>query len=141
MTSRIKDGKAQRGLLFRLIHQQEGQTLIEVLIALAIFGVVAVAFLTALTTTSVALIVADQKTTAESLARSELEYIRNSPYADTYDDNGDGWLTDTAVWVFKIPTGYSLQILTGPAERAGMQQITVKVYQKGELVLTTVTYK
>ena len=42
----------------------KGQTLIEVLIALAILGIVVVAFMTALTTASRAIIVADEHTTA-----------------------------------------------------------------------------
>jgi len=58
----------------------KGQTLIEVLIALAILGIVVVAFMTALTTASRAIIVADEHTTAESLARSELEYVKKQGY-------------------------------------------------------------
>jgi len=63
----------------------KGQTLIEVLIALAILGIVVVAFMTALTTASRAIIVADEHTTAESLARSELEYVKSQNYEVTYD--------------------------------------------------------
>ena len=59
----------------------KGFTLIEVLIALAILAIVAVAFLTALTTASTALILADERTTAESLARSELEYVKSQPFS------------------------------------------------------------
>ena len=58
----------------------KGQTLIEVLIALAILGIVVVAFMTALTTASRAIIVADEHTTAESLARSQLESVKNQGY-------------------------------------------------------------
>jgi len=75
MRLRMRNRKAGRGLAPRRIGEQKGQILIEVLVALAILGIVAVAFLTALTTTSLALIVADRKTTAESLTRSEFEYI------------------------------------------------------------------
>jgi len=157
MTSRIKDRKARRGLLPRLICQQKGQILIEVLVALAILGIVAVAFLTALTTTSLALMVADRHTTAESLTRSELEYIQNSDY-----DNLEGgfsyelpsappeWDPDHT-----LPSGfdnYSLVVTGIPVdpvthetqqEDEGIQKVTVEVYQQGRLeaVLITSDYK
>ena len=52
------------------IGSSRGFTLVEVLIALAILGIVAVAFLSALATASTALILADERTTAESLTRA-----------------------------------------------------------------------
>lgn len=58
-----------------------GVTLIEVLIAVAILGLVAVAFLSALATASTAIIIADERTTAESLARSELEYVKSQDFS------------------------------------------------------------
>lgn len=72
----------ERGQGVRLRSKsQKGQSLIEVLIALAILAIVAVAFFTALTTSSRAIIIADEHTTAESLARSELEYVKSQPFS------------------------------------------------------------
>ena len=71
----------------RLMRDQKGQSLIEVLIALAILGIVAVTFLIALTTSSTAIIIADERTTAESLARSELEYVKSQPFSTPCPDN------------------------------------------------------
>ena len=139
MTSRIKDRKARRGLLPRLICQQKGQILIEVLVALAILGIVAVAFLTALTTTSLALIVADRKTTAESLTRSELEFIASSTdYPITnYETSVDNY-TLKVYAVFVDPVTHETQ-----QEDEGIQKVTVEVYQQGRLeaVLITSDYK
>jgi type II secretory pathway pseudopilin PulG len=129
MKLRIRNRKARGVFAPRRKGDQKGQILIEVLVALAILGIVAVAFLTALTTTSVALIIADQKTTANSLTRSELEYIQNSEYRD--DGNYD---------LIDVPTGYSLEVYVEPVEE-GMQKVTVKVYQQDKLVLTTSDYK
>ena len=64
-----------------------GFTLIEVLIAVAILGLVAVAFLSALTTASMALILADERTTAESLARTQLEYVKSQPFSTPCPDS------------------------------------------------------
>lgn len=69
--------------LFRIFARRErGATLIEALIALAILGVVAAAFLSGLTTTAKGTIIADEQATAESLARSQMEWAKseNVPY-------------------------------------------------------------
>lgn len=63
----------------RRLKRQEGQLLIEVLIALAILGIVVVAFLSGLATASRSIIIADERTTAESLTRTELEYVKSQP--------------------------------------------------------------
>lgn len=154
----MRNRKAGRVLAPRRIGEQKGQILIEVLVALAILGIVAVAFLTALTTTSLALIVADRKTTAESLTRSEFEYIENSPYHPggfTYELPSEfpPWDADQE---HTLPSGfdnYSL-VVTGvpidpdtrlplPEGDLDIQEVTVTVYQQGRPgpVLTTSDYK
>ena len=56
--------------------RESGVTLIETLVALAILAVVAVAFVSGLATASKATIIANEQSTAESLARSQLESIK-----------------------------------------------------------------
>ena len=129
----------------RLMWGQKGQSLIEVLIALAILGIVAVTFLIALTTSSTAIIIADERTTAESLARSELEYVKNSPYNPDYPPT-DSYSIDPTINI----TGY-LPVITAmfldpvtyseATEDTGLQKITVDVYHQGNLVLSTNNYK
>jgi prepilin-type N-terminal cleavage/methylation domain-containing protein len=63
-----------------------GFTLIEVTIAIALLGIIAVAILAALSTASMALIIADTRATAESLARSQMEYVKNQAYHEEYID-------------------------------------------------------
>jgi len=70
-----------RELHHALRGNSRGVTLIEVLIAVAILGLVAVAFLSALATASTAIIIADERSTAESLARSELEYVKSQDFS------------------------------------------------------------
>jgi len=60
----------------KLIKNERGFTFVEVVIALAILGVIAAGFLMALATASKAIIIADERTTAESLARSQMEYVK-----------------------------------------------------------------
>jgi len=87
-----------------VIKDERGISLIEVLIALAILGLVAVAFLSGLATASKAVLIADVRTTAESLARSQMEYIKQLEY-DEAPDNGeaaydkiDGIPPDYTIW-------------------------------------------
>ena len=70
-----KLGKALRG-------NSAGFTLIEVLIALALFSIIAIVFVGGLGTASRAVLIADVRTRAESLARSQMEYIKNQDYID-----------------------------------------------------------
>ena len=67
------------------MKNERGFTLIGVVIALALVGIIGVAFLGSLGNASRALFIADAHATSNNLAESQLEYIKNQPYADTYD--------------------------------------------------------
>jgi prepilin-type N-terminal cleavage/methylation domain-containing protein len=81
-----------------------GFTLIEVLIAIAIMGVIAITFLSALSTSSLALMTADKRATAESLARSQMEYVKNQQYESAPDEGAATYDKITDV----VPAGYSI---------------------------------
>ena len=57
-----------------------GIAMVEVLIAIALLGVITIAFLASLSTSSTVLFMADERTTAESLARRQMEYIKGQGY-------------------------------------------------------------
>ena len=60
--------------------RESGITLIETVVALAILGAIAVIFLSGLATASKAAFIADEQATAESLAQSQMEWIKNASY-------------------------------------------------------------
>ena len=137
--------------LKKLNRNQKGFTLIEVLIAIAILGMIAVPFLTALSTSSRALIIADERTTAESLVRSEIEYVKSQDYCNaswSYNVNSTGSTVpgqpDWLVGSHALPDNckdYSLTVNASPIDD-GIQKITVTVERDNDkLVLTTSTYK
>ena len=141
--------------LKKLNRNQKGLTLIEVLIAIAILGMIAVPFLTALSTSSRALIIADERTTAESLVRSEIEYVRSQDYCNaswSYNVNSTGStpsVLDPPCWLVAshaLPDNckdYSLTVNASliDGEDVGIQNITVTVKRDNDkLVLTTSTY-
>jgi len=150
---------AQMNCTKGLKGRSKGVTLIEVLLAVALLGIISTTFLSSLTTSYKAVAVGSERTNAESLTRSEFEYIKNSPYYPlgfsyeipaTPDDPPPWDLSRTALESHY--DGYSIKV-TGqpiyhdnhgtcpPGLDEGMQRITVKVYHEGNLVLTTSTYK
>jgi prepilin-type N-terminal cleavage/methylation domain-containing protein len=80
--------------MIKRLRKQRGFGLVEVIIALGLLGVIGIAFLTALATTSTAIIVSDKHATAESLARSELEFVKSQNYSGE-------------PWSYQLPSGTS----------------------------------
>ncbi len=130
--------------MIKLTKNEKGFTLIEVLIALAILGLIGVAFLSALATASKAIIIADERTTAESLARSQMEYVKDQLYIDY---NIEGHLLYDEIT--PLPTNYTIDFtvesLLDPnppnSPLVGIQKITVTVNHHGNEVLTLEDYK
>lgn len=76
------------------MKKEKGFTLIEVLIALSILGIIGIAFLGALATASKAVVIADERASAESLSRSEMEYVKSQDYS-------------SVDWSYELPSGTS----------------------------------
>jgi len=93
-----------------LKKNEKGFSLIEVVIALLLMGIIGVALLIGLATASKAIFIADERATAESLARSQMEYVKNQAYitAADYDAGvpGSGEVTYTKIADAEIPDGY-----------------------------------
>jgi prepilin-type N-terminal cleavage/methylation domain-containing protein len=68
-----------------VVNSQRGVSLIEVVIAIGLLGIVGVALANGLGGSSKALVVSDERTTAESLARTQMESIKS----ETYDASGN----------------------------------------------------
>ncbi len=125
------------------MRTEKGFSLMEVVIALALLGIVAVAFLGGLSTASRAIFTADERATAESLARSQIEDVKIQPYDGTNNPPGYAPLLD-------IPEGYEIYVTAerldpkgdGTGNDDGIQKITVTVkhHDKPE-VIKLVDYK
>jgi len=126
------------GVLGRITRSELGTTLIEALVALAILGAIATAFLSGLSTSSKAAIVADEQATAESLSRSQMESVKNADYvygATEYSPalipGGNDYFNYTAI--------ITAEPLHNPDD--GIQKITVTVKRSAKEVLKLEGYK
>ena len=116
-------------------YRESGVTLLETVVALAILGTIAVVFLSGLVTSSRAALIADERATAESLARSQMEWAENTTYVPGA----------TSYTPAPIPTGkdyidYSANI-TAESLDNDIQKIIVTVNRSGEQVFTLEGYK
>ncbi|MFQ6122707.1 MAG: prepilin-type N-terminal cleavage/methylation domain-containing protein [Dehalococcoidales bacterium] len=118
--------------------REQGVTLVETMVAMAILGAIAVAFLSGLATTSKAASLADERATAESLAQSQMEWVKNA----SYSYNATGYSPAP------IPSGkdyinYSATIAAEPLHNPddGIQKITVTVKHSDNEVIKLEGYK
>ena len=66
---------------------QRGVALLEILVGLAILGVIGVAYISGMTSTFNALGISQERVAAESLAKSQIEYIKVQDYIMVADYN------------------------------------------------------
>jgi len=122
---------------FNILRNNEaGVTLIETLIALALLGIIAAAFLTGLSTASKAAFIADERATAESLARSQMEYVKTRPYEPDATKYSPAEIPSG-----KDYSGYSVMIDAEPSHATGIQKITVTIKHLDKQLITLEGYK
>jgi prepilin-type N-terminal cleavage/methylation domain-containing protein len=140
-----------------------GFTLIEVLIALALFAIIAIVFAGGLSTASRAVTIADVRTRAESLARTQMEAVKNP--GCVYVEAPDGGVANYTK-ISDIPEGYTVwsmnrddEIVNGGSsdpvigipwdsenntdvpEDSGLQKITLVIKHEGKDIVTLEGYK
>jgi prepilin-type N-terminal cleavage/methylation domain-containing protein len=103
----------------RSMRAEKGFTLLEVIIAIALLGVVAVAILSGLSTGSRAILVADERATAESLARSQMEYVKSLDYTKA-PSGGEASYTNAKL---AVPSGYEIRSIN----RAGAEDASANI--------------
>jgi len=134
----------------RRLGKNKGFTLIETLVGMAIFAAIGVALISGLSTGYKSLAISQDRTYAESLAKSQVEYIKAQDYISVVDYNPN----DPAkrYGVIDIPAhlagaGYTVEI--NPPETvevAGasgyeLQGITIKVKYHGSVKLVITFYR
>ena len=127
--------------MVRLMKNEKGFSLIEVMIAIALLGIIGVAILGALATASRAIFVADERATAESLARSQMEYVKD-PVNEQFEYDDSPSYEEVDVPSADHPnytTSVNADMLLDPTD--GIQKITVTVKHDGTTIITLEGYK
>jgi len=125
---------------FRFIKEQKGFSLIEGIVAVAIFGLIGVTVLRALDTNYRAVGILDEQVVATNLATAHFEAISKSPYADNYDDVVDN-ITIPAQYDVNYSIDFSDDGYNWGDTYSTLQKITIFVSHGGKPVLSICTYK
>jgi len=138
--------------------RSRGFALIEVLIAIAILGVISIGFLGALATSAQSVGHADVRTVAESLARRQMEYVKNQGYIAASVLNN---YTPTYQKISGIPANYTIWSVastsgtvvisenvvgipwdsgnnTPVSKDIGLQKISLVIMHEGEVIFSFV---
>ena len=131
-------GRLRQLLKLNTKKAESGIALLEVLVAVGLLGIVAVVFLSGVATTTKANVINDEQATAESLARTQMDYIKGLTYvpqATTYTPKA-------------IPTGgdfdnYTASIVAQPLNSPddGIQKIIVTISRYSKQLFILQDYK
>ena len=124
-------------LLSTFARRESGVTLIETVVGLAVLGAIAVAFLCGLAIISKAAFMTDEQTTAESLVRSQMEWVKNIDY------DSDPVYSPAPMPGGKDYDNYSVAIAAEPLHNPddGIQKITVTVKHSDKEMIKLEGYK
>jgi prepilin-type N-terminal cleavage/methylation domain-containing protein len=115
----------------KMRKSEKGITLIEVLVSLAVFSIIAVAVLGSLGTSSKVVNATGARETAKNLAESQMEYIKGLDYAASY----------TAAPVGAEYNGFTPTINTTAQGDNYLQKITISITWGSQNIYTLEGYK
>jgi prepilin-type N-terminal cleavage/methylation domain-containing protein len=120
----------------RLFKKEQGFSLLEVLISIAILGILLAGFIPAMMGSTRISISVDEKVTAKNLAESQMEYVLDQGYHTSYSPSSEitsqypGYTVDDPVTV------------TGFTQRDGdIQSITIIVRRNGVITASLTSFK
>jgi len=116
---------------------QKGYVLIEVLVAMAIFGVISVGFLSALVAGYHGVVVAHDQTMAQNLTKTTLENVRDAAYPVV------DYQTTESKFDVDVGAEYIDEYFVASDDPTTVQRITVTVsyHASGEAILVTQALK
>ena len=130
LRTREKSGSSTR--------HESGAMLVETLVALALVGTIVISFLNSLATASRVTVVTDEHSTAESLARTQMECVKEAAYVSGATTYAAAPVPEDSSY-----TAYTVDIAAAPLNTPddGIQKITLTVKRAGDVVTTLEGYK
>ena len=113
------------------MKDEKGFSLLEVVLSLALLGIIGVCFLGALGTASKVTLTADERQTATNLAETQMEYLKSQGYAANYEPAP----------IPDIYAGYSVEIETTSLQDSNIQKIIVIVGHQNKIPARLEGYK
>lgn len=112
------------------MKHEKGFSLIEVIVALALLGIISVPFLSATATTSTSRVTSEERASSKILAESIMDNIKKQPYYYTYN-----------ITVPDDYAGYIADVSVNETQQYNLQKITVSIEHHGHNVLNLEGYK
>ena len=113
------------------MRSEKGFSLIEVIISLALLGIIGVSFLGSLGTASTVTLSLDVRETAKALAETQIEYIKRLDFGTSY----------TPAPIPVEYAGFTVSLNAAPLRDSNIQKLTVTVHHQGNYVLKLEDYK
>lgn len=113
------------------MKNEKGFSLIEVIVSLALLGIIGFVFHNALDTSSVVTLNTDELQTANSLAVSEMEFVKNQGFASSY----------LPAPVPEEYTGYTVTVDVQSLRDSNLQKVTINVSHNGEQTTKIESFK
>jgi len=116
-----------------VFKDETGLALVETLITIAVLGIAIVAFAVAMSTGALAVSESDQEVTAQSLARTQMEYIKGYPY----DPVATTYPTISTTDNYSI----SVAVTSVPEADENIQKVTATISRDAQALLIIEEYK
>jgi prepilin-type N-terminal cleavage/methylation domain-containing protein len=113
-----------------IMKSEKGTSLIEVMVAMALLGIIGVTLLSGTATTSTARVTADERSAAKILAETAIEEVKKAEFDTSYS--------------FTVPpefNGYTVDLTVTNIMSGSLERVTAAVEHRGRVVLTLESYK
>jgi len=129
---RLKRARLSIFVLFgdKEMRQEKGTALLEVIVSLALLGIIGVLFLSGAQNSAKARLQADERTSAKVLAESIIDSVKKMDYASSYNVTIPG----------DYP-GYTAEVTATYLDGNALQKIAVVITHRNHEVLTLENYK
>lgn len=113
------------------MNSEKGFSLIEVMVSLALLGIIGVGFLSALATVSRVTLTTDERQTASSLVETQMEYVKGQAYFVSY----------TPAPLPPEYADYTVTVDVASLQDSSIQKITITAGRQGKVPVRLEAYK